>query len=318
MKILKLFVFNAIQNIGDNAMRHLFVLLACVCYFSQAPDLLAASSGKVKHLETLYEDSEQIALNSPEGIGCSENYILVADTGNSRLLGFSLDNQTLTGDSVIPLPDTSPLAVQMNSKGDIYVLDGKARRINKLNRAGEPKGLLEPGGLPDPKDFVPRSFKIDQNDNIYVLDILSERVIVLSPDERYLRHISFPEKYGFFSDLTISSQGTVYLVDSVDAAVFSAEAAAESFSPLAQGMKKYMNFPTSIAIDKEGFLYLADQYGSGVAVIGRDGSFQGRKLGMGWKESQLYYPTQICINEQNILVVADRNNNRVQVFTVQE
>ncbi|MDX2478778.1 MAG: hypothetical protein QNK24_00415, partial [Desulfuromusa sp.] len=83
-------------------------------------------------------------------------------------------------------------------------------------------------------------------------------------------------------------------------------------------LKEHMNFPTSVAIDSHGTLYLSDQYGSGLALVGRDGSFQGRKFGMGWEDGQFYYPAQICINEQDTLVVADRNNSRVQVFSLLE
>ena len=79
-------------------------------------------------------------------------------------------------------------------------------------------------------------------------------------------------------------------------------------------LKEYMNFPTSLATDDQGTLYLVDQYVSGLAVVARDGSFQGRVLGMGWIESRLYYPTQICISPNGTLLIADRSNSRVQVF----
>jgi hypothetical protein len=77
-----------------------------------------------------------------------------------------------------------------------------------------------------------------------------------------------------------------------------------------------MNFPVSLAIASKGVLYLSDQYGSGLVQIGRDGSFQGRKFGMGWEDGQLYYPAQLCINNRDMLMVADRNNSRVQVFSI--
>ncbi len=37
---------------------------------------------------------------------------------------------------------------------------------------------------------------------------------------------------------------------------------------------------------------------------------------MGWKEGLLYYPSQLCINEKGEIFIADRNNNRIQIFTV--
>ena len=60
---------------------------------------------------------------------------------------------------------------------------------------------------------------------------------------------------------------------------------------------------------------MVDQYGSGIIILGSDGSFQGRQSGMGWKESLLRYPSQVCTNNSNDLFIADRNNSRVQIFS---
>jgi hypothetical protein len=36
---------------------------------------------------------------------------------------------------------------------------------------------------------------------------------------------------------------------------------------------------------------------------------------MGWSEGKVYYPAQMCVNAEGLAVIADRNNNRVQVFS---
>jgi hypothetical protein len=59
---------------------------------------------------------------------------------------------------------------------------------------------------------------------------------------------------------------------------------------------------------------MVDQYGSGIVVLGKDGSFKGRKLRMGWKEGELLYPADICLNEKGEIFIADRGNNRVQMY----
>ena len=38
-------------------------------------------------------------------------------------------------------------------------------------------------------------------------------------------------------------------------------------------LKEHMNFPVSLAIDNGGEFYVSDQYGSGMAVVGRDWKF---------------------------------------------
>ena len=117
---------------------------------------------------------------------------------------------------------SNPIRVQMNSKGEIFGLDGKQRRIVRLSPTGEFKDYLSPEGLPSPSSFIPRSFKIDPNDHFYILDIFSERVLVIGPDGKYQRQIAFPKSYGFFSDLAVDPKGSVLLIDSVKKMVFAA------------------------------------------------------------------------------------------------
>lgn len=297
-------------------MRTIFISIVTLVLLLEASLAPAAEPVKLKHVATYYADNNQISFNLPEGIACNNDSFVVADTGNSRVVRYSLQAQTFVVDGVFPVPQAYPIVAQMNSKGDIYLLDGKERRIIKLNRSGEVQGKVAPKNLAPPANFVPRSFAIDNKDRIYLLDIFSERVIVLNGDEQYERQIAFPEKYGFFSDLAVTPQGVVYLVDSVEAVVYRAAPDAEGFEPLTGNMKEFMNFPKSIALDNSGGLFLSDQYGSGLVLVGRDGSFLGRKLSLGWVDSQLYYPAQICVNEQNSLFIADRNNSRVQLFSI--
>lgn len=278
--------------------------------------VVPALAVKIEHDSTLYADNDEGALSHPEGVACSSDSLLVADTGNSRIVRYTLSPNGLTPDAVFPLPETSPILLQTNSGGDIYALDGKTRTILKLNRDGKAAGKVEPRNLPDPQNHVIRSFRLDDKGNIFLLDIRSERVLVLNASEEYLRHLPLPEGFDFFSDIEIDSRGRIFLLDGVAGSIYVAKPEGDSFEILSRDLKENMNFPVSMAIDSRGTLYLSDQYGSGLALVGPDGSFKGRKFSMGWSNGQFYYPAQICINEQDILAVADRNNNRVQVFNI--
>lgn len=298
-------------------MRKLFINMTVASLLAL---LLASPSvaAKIKHQGSVYADSAGLGLKNPEGVACDESSFVVADTGNSQVVRFTMSVQGLTPAAVFPLPESSPIIAQLNSKGDIFLLDGKTRSILKMGKDGQLTGKVEPKGLPGSKTIIPRSFRLDKKDNIYLLDIFSERVLVLNAKEGYLRHLNFPEGYGFFSDLAISDQGAIYLLDGVAGSIYVANSGSEAFELLSSGLKEHMNFPTSLAISSIGDLYLSDNYGSGLAVVGRDGIFQGRKLGMGWEEGQLNYPSQLCINAQDTLFVADKSNSRVQVFNILE
>jgi hypothetical protein len=294
-------------------------LVACVfAILTMVPAAVApvqAKGLKLRFEAAIYNDDQGGKLTLPEGVDCGDNYILVADTGNHRLVRYAIENKAISFASAIALPRAYPLLVHRNSAGDIFVLDGKERRILRLGPAGEDKGALEPKNVPAPDTIVPKSFVIDQEDNIYVLDIFSFRVLKIGNDGAFKRQVFFPDLIGFISDLALTPQGDILLLDSVAGAVYKAAADATTFSVLTEGMKEYSNFPDHLTVDSQWTIYVVDQYGSGIVILGSDGSFQGRQSGMGWQESLLRYPSQVCTNSRNDLFVADRNNNRVQIFS---
>ena len=276
---------------------------------------------KFRHIVSIYTDAKGLGLRQPEGVACNEKSLLiVADTGNGRLLRYIFRNSALeTGATEIKMPQLSyPISAQINSKGEIYALDGKQRRIIRLTSEGVFKDYLDPTGLPSPTAYVPRSFTIDEKDNIYILDIFSRRVILLGPEGKYQRHIEFPKDYGFFSDLVVDFKGSVFLINSTNAVVFSAAKNSVKFSPLTEKLKQYMRFPVSITTDKRGRIYLVDRNGSRIIILGQDGSFLGRLSGLGWKEGLLSHPSDMCINSKGEVFIADTSNSRIQIVTILE
>ena len=284
------------------------------------PDIAPAL--EFRPLTSIYSDGKNVGLKQPEGVACkaSTGFIIV-DTGNGRLLQYVLDDKNQKPDVAIEIkiPQISyPLKAELNSAADIYVLDGKERRIIHLTPQGIFKGYLEPRGLPDPGGYVPRSFCIDANDHIYILDVYAERVLVLNAAGDYQNQIAFPEEYGFFSDLAVDAKGSVLLIDSIRARLYHAAKDADGFSPLTQSLQEFMRFPTSLTTDSRGRIYLVDRNGGSVAVLGQDGSFLTRQSAMGWKEGRLNFPSQICATGSGEVFIADTNNNRIQIFKTVE
>lgn len=277
-----------------------------------------AESVKFRHVLSIYLDEKGAGMKQPEGVAWDgKSLLLVADTGNGRLLQFTVQDRAVkTGKEIKISQLPYPIGAEINSKGEIFALDGRQRRIIRLSPEGAFKGYLQPEGIPSPTAFVPKSIKIDSRDNIYILDIFSARVLVLGPTGTYQRHIEFPKEFVFFSDLAVDFKGSTLLIDSVGKRVFIAQKDAKTFVPLGASLKEYLNFPTSITTDSRGTIYLVDENGAGVVILGTDGSFLGRQLTMGWNEGQLYYPSQMCVNEKGEVFIADRGNSRVQIFTL--
>jgi len=276
---------------------------------------LGAEDRSFKHLQSIYTDDKEAGLRAPEGVACNDKSdLVVADSGNGRLLRYKLQGRNMVGGTEIKIPQLNyPTRLQLTSKGEILALDLKLFKVARLTAEGAFAGYLEPKGVPAPEKYVLRSFKVDAADNVYLLDVANARVLVVDPAGKYLRQLPFPKEYGFISDLGVANSGDIFLVDSVNPAVYLAQKGSEEFKPLTKNLKEYVDFPTYIAPDNRGGLFIVDEHGMAVAVLGIDGSFIARRLVMGWKDGQLNYPAQLCM-AGNTVFLADRNNNKVQVF----
>jgi DNA-binding beta-propeller fold protein YncE len=283
--------------------------------------LLAAGSARAQavsliHLASIYEDDKDHPLKQPEGVACDDQgRVVVADTGNGRLVTLTFKNKRVSGGSearLTQLPSPGPL--QIDSKGTLLVLDLKVRQIGRVDAAGQFQGYLEVKGVAPPA-VVPGAFTVDGAGSVYLLDIAGVRVLVLDPGGAVVRQLNLPRGGAVFTGLAVDPAGTLYALDAVGSSIWAAGKSDTAFKPLVQGTKEIMRFPTHL-LPSRGRLFVTDQNGHGIAVFGIDGSYQGRLLGMGWTDGLVYYPSQLCLSAKEELFLADRYNNRVQVFSM--
>lgn len=289
--------------------------LAGAVALTLAPALVRAQSAVLAHSQSVYADELGGALRSPDGIACRDGVALVSDTGNKRLVRYTIVNGSLVGGGEVKRVEqlTSPGRVQLDSKGNAYVLDGKTRKIVRLDEKGVFVGFVDvkPAGT---APFAPVAFKLDGQDVLYVLDGAGRRLVKVDGAGAVTREVALPPKV-VFTDLEVDVQGgRVYAIDALEAKIWSAEANATEFTPLSKSLKEYMDFPVYLA-SADNALVVVDQYGHGVVHVGRDGTYRGRQLSMGWADGAVYYPAQLCRTQVGELIVADRNNQRVQVFS---
>jgi len=280
------------------------------------PLRLTAQTAKLRYLASVYADEKGAGLKLPEGVACdAKGQLLIGDTGNDRLLRFTYQDKAVSGGSEIKIPElAAPSRVQLNSKGEIFALDGKLRRVVRLGPDGTFKGTLSFDGVPPPDTIVAKSFKIDGADNIYVLDVFSGRVLVLNAEGRFQKALTVPGDAGFIADLAIDFAGNVLLVDSVRRRIYSAAKDATAFASLGGDLREALvTLPTYLAVSK-GTIFVTEGSGSSIVTFGRDGSFLARQLTEGWKEGALNHPGQMCINDKDEVFIADRDNSRIQVF----
>lgn len=268
----------------------------------------------LRHAATGYADTKGVALRTPEGVACRDDgTAILADTGNGRLLTFTFRDGELTpGPEMKPAQLGYPVRIQLDGKGNVLALDRKAGRIVRLDAKGAFAGFVEvkDGGA----EVRPVSFKLDAAGNFYVLDGMNRRILVADGAGQVSRRLSLPAA-GVYTDVAVDGAGVVYAVDSVAAQIWSADKAATELKPFTKPLKEYMSFPGYLATTSRGVMVLVDQNGGGLVIVGNDGSYQGRQLSIGVSDGFLMYPSQLCVNKNGDAFVADRSNNRMQVFT---
>lgn len=299
-------------------MRRILMLCMIVCTILVSGPIFGGETVKLRYAASLLVDERGGSLSRPMGAGCSDANLVVADTGNGQLLKYVYQQRMFKFEGQVKIPElSSPAKVQLSSKGEIFTFDEKQLRVVRISPDGTFAGFVKPSGLPAPETWVPRSFALDADDNIYILDIGAERVLVLDRSGAFMRVIKYPQEYGFFSDIAVNAEGIVFAIDTVQARLYSAARNAEVLSPLSEPLSQYqVKFPTTVAVDKSGLLFIMDQNNGAVVFLNQAGAMQGKDLSMGWKEGLLRYPSQACVSGQGDVFIADRENNRIQVFSI--
>ena len=289
---------------------------SCLLAAGAPPSAAVADAVKLRPVGTIYLGADDARLGRPQGVGCAEGFLAVADTEHGRVLTYSIGADSVTPHDTLSIPEVSvPLRVERRSSGELLVLDGRSRRIARIGASGALVGFLEPRaeGL---GTVEARSFAVGREDRVLLLDVAGWRVLVLDAGGAVERSIALGTDVGFPSDVAIDGRGDVYVVDSVARRVLVARGSEPAFAPLGPTLEEDVDFPTSIAVDAEGRLFLADEHGGGIVVLGRDGAFRGRPLTSGWKPGFVRYPSDVCIDPRGRLFVAERGNDRVQIFEI--
>lgn len=274
----------------------------------------AAEAVRMRPLLSIYVDAKGGGLRSPSAVAFGRDVLAVGDTGNGRIVTYAVAAETVRAQGELALAQVPvPIALAYLSTGEMLALDGRARRIARLDASGAFTSFLEPPGLPGP--FVPRSLAVGPQDRIHVLDVGGGRLLVLDAAGAVQATVPLPAELGFASDVAVGPRGEAYVLDSVGRRVWVARSGEKALTPLGDVLTEDVEFPTAIAAD-EGRLFLLDENGGGVVVLGQDGSFRGRPLAMGWKEGFLRYPVDACVDTAGRVFVAERGNNRIQMFAV--
>ncbi len=164
---------------------------------------------------------------------------------------------------------------------------------------------------------------VDESDSVYIFNRGPHPVVVLDKDGDFLR--SFGE--GTFTDrahgIHISPDGFCYLVEDSQHAIYKFDTQGKLIwtlgdvgKPAPKWSGQPFNRPTHMAVSpKSGDIFITDGYGnSRVHRYSPDG-----RLLLSWGEvgsdpGQFLNPHNVVVDEDEYVYIADRENNRMQVF----
>ena len=237
----------------------------------------------------------------------------VADSGNRRLVSYDSDFDLLAelahSDMLLPTSLVKTKAgvfyVTDSASGDVKLVDPGKELVESLALKGVP---------PAAHDILPGRLAIDGSENLYVVDRLNRRVLVVDGKGRFLRELKAKEgEASAFSDVRVRGS-EVYVLDSVKGKVFVFNGKGEVVSSFGGRGEKgaALRFATSLAVGPGGLIYVLDSHAVDIKVFDKFGAFQYTLSRGGFDVGELYHPTYIYIDMSGRIFILD--GTRVQVF----
>ena len=124
-------------------------------------------------------------------------------------------------------------------------------------------------------------------------------------------------------DMAIASDGSVYVVnrsyeqrpDGVHVTVFTLdEEYITEFGAAGEGDGQFV-WPSAVAIDSKGGVYVADEWLNRISKFTKDGEYISKWGAAGSGDGELSGPSGLAFDSSGNLIVVDSKNNRVQKFT---
>jgi sugar lactone lactonase YvrE len=252
----------------------------------------------------------------PEDITVDNNgFIYVVEWGNNRVQKFTSDGQFVAkwggvGNSEVTF--NGPRGVAADTSGFIYVADSGNDRIQKFTSDGQLVAAWGSEGSADGELNFPNDIAIDSNGFVYVADTANDRIQKFTSDGQFVTKWE-PN----FRPLSIATGGNdlVYVAGDHSIHKFTADGQFVAKWGTWGSQDGEFRSPHGVAVDINGFAYVADSDNNRIQKFTADGQFLAKWGSSGSGDGEFSWPHGIGVDTSGFVYVADSDNNRIQKFT---
>ncbi|SLM29355.1 putative Peptidylamidoglycolate lyase [Desulfamplus magnetovallimortis] len=321
-----------------------FLLFSSFCLFQPSP--LFAS--ELYQYQSMFPSLQQPwYFQQPMSVVATGNgNLLVADTGNNRIVKFNPDGQMITtwgkyghGDGEFDTPS----AIAVDSNGNVYVLDCafEKNRLIKFDQYGNFIFSRDRGESTDQGKFFFSSshsnIAVSHDNIIYISDTNNNRIQKFTVDGSFLGYIDtlsgnctsdcqlyFPSRMVFDSSGNLfvlhrnsfgKEKNIVVKLSSSDEYILSFEIESDIDSEVYSDDSSSIANLAGMAIDENDNLYISDATDHRILSYSSEGLYLGTIGSKGSGKGQFNAPYGLCFGKDGKLYVADRDNNRIEKFS---
>jgi DNA-binding beta-propeller fold protein YncE len=214
----------------------------------------------------------------------------------------------------------TPYGMAVDSKGNLYVADGKVGAIFIFNTETKEVSLIKHGVQARFGDII--GLAIDDADRLFVSDTKLHRILVFNKEHKVEGQIGqgLVDPGGMAID---NENRFLYVADAAQDQVLVFDADKLTFirklgtSGKAHTLTEPGQFamPTNVAVDADANLYVTDTWNNRIEVFDADGNFIRTWGKAGDQPGKLFRPKGIAIDVDGHVWVADTQQDRVQCFT---